>query len=57
MGHERETEKSNLSGYAAKSFLRIVDLPEPDGPLMTMGWKRFCSSFVGAMVPNCLGNL
>lgn len=33
----RETENPNLSGYSAKSFLRRVDLPVPEGPETTMG--------------------
>ena len=27
----------NLSGYCAKSLLRIVDFPAPDGPQITIG--------------------
>ena len=33
----RETEKPNVLGWAAKSRLRIVDFPEPEGPEMTIG--------------------
>ena len=29
--------KPNLSGCSAKSLARIVDLPAPEGPLMTIG--------------------
>lgn len=29
--------KPNLSGCSAKSFARMVDLPAPEGPLMTIG--------------------
>lgn len=36
-GNERETENPNVEGYAAKSLLRIVDFPEPEGPDMTIG--------------------
>lgn len=40
-GNERETENPNVEGYAAKSLLRIVDFPEPEGPDMTIGrWRR-----------------
>lgn len=33
----RETEKPNVSGCSKKRRLRIVDLPEPEGPEMTIG--------------------
>lgn len=33
----RETEKPKVSGCEAKRRLRIVDLPEPEGPDMTIG--------------------
>lgn len=40
-GNERETENPNVCGYAAKSLVRIVDFPEPEGPEMTIGrWRR-----------------
>lgn len=35
--NERETEKPNVSGCAAKSRLRMVDFPEPEGPDITIG--------------------
>ena len=38
---ERETENPKVEGYAAKSLLRMVDFPEPEGPDMTIGrWRR-----------------
>lgn len=39
--NERETEKPKVSGWSAKRRLRIVDLPEPEGPEMTIG-RCFC---------------
>lgn len=33
----REMEKPNVSGWAAKRRLRIVDLPVPEGPEITIG--------------------
>jgi len=33
----RETENPNVSGYSAKRRFKIVDLPEPEGPEMTIG--------------------
>lgn len=33
----RETEKPKVSGWSAKRRLRIVDLPEPEGPEITIG--------------------
>lgn len=33
----RETENPNVSGCSAKRRFRIVDLPEPEGPEMTIG--------------------
>lgn len=36
-GSVRETEKPNISGWAAKRRLRIVDLPVPEGPDITIG--------------------
>jgi len=33
----RETENPNVSGCSAKRRFRIVDLPEPEGPDMTIG--------------------
>jgi len=37
----RETEKPKVSGWSAKRRLRMVDLPEPEGPEMTIGrvWR------------------
>lgn len=32
-----ETEKPNVSGWSAKRRLSMVDLPEPEGPDMTIG--------------------
>lgn len=32
-----DTENPNLSGKSSKRRLRIVDLPAPEGPLITMG--------------------
>lgn len=36
-GSVREMEKPNVSGWAAKRRLRIVDLPVPEGPEITIG--------------------
>lgn len=36
-GTVRETEKPKVSGWSAKRRLRTVDLPEPEGPEITMG--------------------
>ena len=33
----RDTEKPNLSGCSLNRRFRIVDLPVPDGPDITMG--------------------
>lgn len=33
----RETEKPKVSGWSLKMRVRIVDLPEPEGPDMTIG--------------------
>ena len=33
----RETEKPNVSGWSLKRRVRIVDLPEPEGPDITIG--------------------
>lgn len=33
----RETENPKVSGCSAKRRFSIVDLPEPEGPEMTMG--------------------
>ena len=33
----REIENPNVSGWSAKRRLRIVDLPDPEGPDITMG--------------------
>ncbi len=33
----RETEKPKVSGWSAKRRLRIVVLPEPEGPDITIG--------------------
>lgn len=35
--NERETEKPNVSGCAAKRRLRMVDFPDPEGPDITIG--------------------
>lgn len=35
--HIRETEKPKVSGCSANNLFRMVDLPEPDGPDMTIG--------------------
>ena len=32
--------KPNLSGCSAKSLARIVDLPAPEGPLITIGRRE-----------------
>jgi hypothetical protein len=34
----RETEKPKVSGWSAKRRLRMVDLPEPEGPEMMGGF-------------------
>lgn len=46
-----EMLKPNLEGYSAKRRERIVDLPAPLGPLMTMGVleERAVVGMVGAM--------
>lgn len=36
-GNERDTEKPKRPGYCANRRLRIVDLPEPLGPDITIG--------------------
>ncbi len=33
----RETEKPKVSGCLAKRRLSIVDLPDPEGPVITIG--------------------
>ena len=33
----RETEKPKVSGWSLKRRVRIVDLPEPEGPDITIG--------------------
>ena len=33
----REIEKPNVSGWFANKCLRIVDLPDPEGPEITIG--------------------
>ena len=41
----RETEKPKVFGWSAKRRLRMVDLPEPEGPEITMGrwiWVAEC---------------
>lgn len=48
---ERETENPKVWGCAAKSLLRIVDFPEPEGPEMTMGrWRRGTKASEGERV-------
>lgn len=46
----RETEKPKVSGWSAKRRLRMVDLPEPEGPEMTMG-RCFEVAGCGLSVP------
>lgn len=46
----RETEKPKVSGWSAKRRLRMVDLPEPEGPEMTMG-RCFGLAGCGLSVP------
>lgn len=36
-GNKRETENPNVEGWAVKRRFRIVDFPEPDGPVITIG--------------------
>lgn len=43
--HRRETENPNLLGYSAKSRLRSVDLPAPEGPDTTTG-RNFCTKLL-----------
>ena len=37
MGEVRETEKPKVSGCSWNSRFKIVDLPEPEGPDITIG--------------------
>lgn len=41
----RETEKPKVSGCCAKRRLSIVDLPEPEGPDITIG-RWICDAFI-----------
>lgn len=36
-GNRRETEKPKVEGWAAKRRFSMVDFPEPDGPVITIG--------------------
>lgn len=36
-GNKRETQNSKVEGWAVKRRFRIVDFPEPDGPVITIG--------------------
>lgn len=36
-GNKRETENPKVEGWAARIRFSIVDFPEPDGPVITIG--------------------
>lgn len=36
-GNKRETENPKVEGWASKRRFSIVDFPEPDGPVITIG--------------------
>lgn len=42
----RETEKPKVSGWSLKRRVRIVDLPEPEGPEITIGRRVWGAGFV-----------
>ena len=49
--NKRETEKPKVLGWSAKRRFRIVDLPEPEGPEMTIG-RYLCGFSIGSF---CVG--
>ena len=51
----RETEKPKVSGWSLKRRVRIVDLPEPEGPDITIGRRVGGAGLLGGGIEGVSG--
>ena len=51
----RETEKPKVSGWSLKRRVRIVDLPEPEGPDITIGRRVWGAGSSEGAIEGILG--
>lgn len=51
----RETEKPKVSGWSLKRRVRIVDLPVPEGPDITIGRRGWDAGSSGGAIEGVLG--
>ena len=51
----RETEKPKVSGWSLNRRVRIVDLPEPEGPDITIGRRVWSAGLLEGVIDGIFG--